>query len=174
MKNAELSPFHIIGHDIKVALDNGASMGAVILTYAAIDAMAFLSMPEAQVEVKGKDFIWWTEKYLKADSRQPYQYRGIDLYGARCGLFHRYSATSTISDSGKCSVFGYHDGSEHIYKPVINKNVVLISWSRFVNDFFGAMKVFLKDIIDNEELKKRVDKRIDQLLHIMDAGVAGD
>ena len=57
MNNDKLTPFHTIGHDIKVALDNGAIGGALILTYAAIDAMAFLSMPESQRDVKRDDFI---------------------------------------------------------------------------------------------------------------------
>ena len=62
MNNDKLTPFHTIGYDIKVALDNGAIGGALILTYVGIDAMAFLSMPENKKEVQGEDFINWVEK----------------------------------------------------------------------------------------------------------------
>jgi hypothetical protein len=166
MGNKELTPFHTIEHDIKVALDNRAIGGALILTYAAIDAMAFLSMPESQKEVNGKDFINWVEKYMKTDSKQPYQYQGIDLWGARCGIVHRYGATSKISDSGQCKIFNYHNGSEHIYNPSVDENLVAISWPRFIKDFFGAMKEFLTDIMKDEELKKKVDKRIVDLFYV--------
>jgi len=166
MGNEEITPFHFIGHDIKVALDNGAYGGALILAYAAMDAMAFLSMPESQKEVHRKDFTKWVEKYMKTDSKQPYQYQGIDLYGARCGLVHRYGATSRLSDSERCNIFGYHNGSEHMYKPSVHKSLIAISWTRFINDFFGAMREFLADILKDEELKKRVDKRIAHLFHV--------
>ena len=133
MDNEKLTPFHIIGHDIKVALDNRAFTGALILVYAAIDAMAFLSMQESQKEVHRKDFINWVEKYMKTDSKQPYQYQGIDLYSARCGIVHRYGATSRLSDIGQCKIFNYHNGSEHIYKPTVHEDLVAISWHRFIN-----------------------------------------
>jgi len=165
-RNVEWTPFHAIGHDIKVAIDNGAPMGAVILTYAAIDAMAFLSMPEIKKEVTREDYIGWTEKYLKADQGQPYQYVGIDVYGARCGLFHRYSGTSNLSDKGRCRVFAYHDGSEHIYRPRISDKLVLISMRRFVNDFFGAMKTFLSEAITDRDLRSKMSKRMGDILHV--------
>jgi hypothetical protein len=161
-----MTPFHTIGHDIKVALDNGAFMGAIILTYAAIDAMAFLSMPENKKEVHRGDFVNWVEKYMETDSKQPYQYRGIDLYGARCGIVHRYGATSRLSDSKRCKIFGYHNGSEHMYNPSVNVRVVLISGKRLINDFFKAMQRFLTDIMRDEELKKRIERRIVNLLHV--------
>ena len=165
-EKGELTSFHIIGHDIKVALDNGAITGALIITYSAIDAMAALMMPENQKNVRPRDFISWVEKYMKTDSKQPYQYEGIDLYGARCGLVHRFSATSRLSDSGDCKVFNYHNGSEHIYKPSVHDDLVAISWPRFIKDFFGAMEDFLTDIMKDKELKKKVDSRIDHLFLI--------
>jgi len=166
MGNDEWTPFHNIGHDIKVARDNGAITAALILTYAAIDAMAFLSMPENKKEVHRSDFISWVETYMKTDPKQPYQYQGIDLYGARCGIVHRCGATSRLSDSGGCKVFNYHNGSEHIYKPTIHEDLVAISYPRFINDFFGAMKKFLADIMKDEKLKKRVGNRIVNLFYV--------
>jgi hypothetical protein len=166
MNNDKLTPFHTIGRDIKVALDNGAIAGALILTYAGIDAMAFLSMPENKKEVQREDFINWAEKYMKTDSKQPYQYQGIDLWGARCGIVHRYGATSSLSDSGRCKILAYHNGSEHIYKPSKDKNFVAISWPRFIKDLFGATKKFLADIKKDEEHKKKVASRIVHLFYV--------
>jgi len=166
MTNNEWTPFHNIGHDIHVARKYGAITAALILTYAAMDAMAYLSMPENKKEVHRADFIDWVENYMHTDPKQPYQYQGIDLYGARCALVHRYGATSRLSDSGGCKVFNYHNGSEHIYKPNIHEDLVAISYPRFINDFFGAMRVFLANIMKDKELKKRVEGRIVNLLYV--------
>jgi hypothetical protein len=43
---------------------------------------------------------------------------------------------------------------------------VAISYPRFINDFFGAMQVFLADIMNDKELKKRVESRIVNLLYV--------
>ncbi|MBI5888203.1 MAG: hypothetical protein HZB82_05780 [Deltaproteobacteria bacterium] len=61
-----------IGHDIDACLKNNAPTGAILLTYCAIDAMSFLSMPLEQDEVNKNDFITWVNKYMKTDSTQPY------------------------------------------------------------------------------------------------------
>ena len=101
--------------DIKKAKDNAALGGSVILTYSAIDAMAFMSMSASQKEVHRHDFVAWVDRYMKTDASQPYQYRGIDLYGARCVIVHRYGVESRLSDAGLCNIFAYHDGGDHIF-----------------------------------------------------------
>ena len=159
-------PLMVIGHNIKATQECGAITGAIILTYCAIDAMAHLSMPDNQEKIGRKDFINWVEKYMKADPKQPYQYRGIDLYGARCGIIHTFGATSDLSDEGKCKVFNYHKGSDHIYKPDVDKNLVSISWDRFINDFIWAGVNFGADIKKDKELYKRAEKRIKDLFFL--------
>jgi len=163
----KLTPFHIIGHDIKIAIDNGAVTGALILTYAAIDAMAYLSMPANKKEVHRTDFINWVERYMKTDSKQPYQYEGLDLYSARCGLVHRFGATSRLSDSGKCKIFVYHNGGDHIYNPSRDEGLVFISSNRFIYDFFNAMENFIGDIMKDREFHKKVEERIVTLFNVM-------
>ncbi|MDP2937634.1 MAG: hypothetical protein Q8N72_00070 [Candidatus Omnitrophota bacterium] len=152
--------------DIKKARDNAILASSIILTLSAIDAMAFLSMPSTQKEVQKEDYIGWVDKYMKTAPYQPYQYKGIDLYGARCGMLHRYGMVSALSEKGKCKVFGYHNGSEHSYNPNIKKDMVMISVKRFTNDFFSAVEKFLQDIGGDSELKLRVDSRIVSLFVI--------
>lgn len=155
-----------ICNDIKRARDKGILAGSVILALSAIDAMAFLASPIKQRNVTRDDYINWVQKYMKTDSSQSYQYIGIDVYGARCGIIHRYGAESDLSDKGKCRVFVYSNGSEHIYNPAINKDMVIISIRRFTYDFFRAVEIFLKDIAQDTNLKARTDKRIMKLFRI--------
>lgn len=166
MSKTDLLPLKNIGRDIKIALEQKAFGGALILTYAAIDAMAFLSMPDNQKDVRSKDYINWIEKYMQTDSTQPYQYRGIDIYGARCGLIHRYGPHSSLSDKGECKIFAYQNGKNHIYNPSKDPNFVLLSWGRFIQDFFDAVKKFLFDIEKDKLLYQRVSNRINHLFYI--------
>lgn len=146
--------------DIKKAQKSGAIGGAVILTYSAIDAMAFLSMSLKQKEVTKKDYIAWVEKYMSTDENQDYQYRGIDLYGARCGIIHRYGVESRLSESGACKIFAYNNGSEHYFNPKINNSLVIISTIRLINDFMHGVKAFMADMRRDPRLKSRVDSRL--------------
>lgn len=78
--------------EIKRCEQAGATTAAVAMAYVCIDTMAFLSLP-ADREIQGKtDFIAWVDAYLKGHQDQPYQYRGHDMYGARCALLHAFSS----------------------------------------------------------------------------------
>lgn len=99
-------------------------------------------MPLGQKDVEKKYYIAWVERYMKTSPNQLYQYEGIDVYGARCGIIHRYGVESRLSEQGKCKIFGYHNGSEHHYKPSVRKDMVMISILRFINDFLKAWKIF--------------------------------
>jgi len=156
-----------IGDSIKFALENRHITASLILTYSAIDCMASLIMPEDQKEVRGNDFQNWVNTYMKADADQSYQYEGKDLWGARCGLVHRYSPYSRFSERGDCKVFQYHDGSNHVYNPSISKDVVVISAPRLVRDFYKAMTVFLKDLIENDELREKANRRMGTLFQVV-------
>jgi len=94
-----------IGNDIHVCLKNNAPTGAVLLTYCAMDAMAFLSMRAGKQKAERSDFKNWIQKYMKTDTEQPYQYDKEDLYGARCGIVHSYCAESDLSKKNKCVPF---------------------------------------------------------------------
>ena len=156
-----------IGDSIKFTLENAHITASLILTYSAIDCMASLIMPEGQKKVTGDDFRGWVDKYMEAAQDQSYQYQGIDLWGARCGLVHRYSARSDISERGECKIFQYHDGDSHIYDRSISENVVMISAPRLIRDFYKAMGMFLKDLIEDEKLRERANSRVSTLFQII-------
>ena len=153
--------------DIKKAYTSGVFAGAVILTLSAIDAMAFLSMPLDTKEVHRKDYIAWINKYMKTDPSQSYQYNGVDIYGARCGIVHRYGVRSRLSESGQCKIFAYHTNPDHIYNPEKNNNMVIISIKRLTNDFYRAVGRFLEDILQDKDLKARADSRITSLFRLV-------
>jgi len=159
-------PLFDMGESIKFNLKQGHILASIILMYCYINAMASLTMPEKQKKVTGKDFKEWVKKYMKADSNQPYQYRGVDLWGARCGLVHRYQPHSNLSDKGECKLFLYTSRKNHVYNPSKSENVVIISAPRMVRDFYGAMKNFMGDLLKDGELIEKTNRRFQRLFQI--------
>ncbi|MEK6776664.1 MAG: hypothetical protein AABY87_07285 [bacterium] len=156
-----------IGNDICVCLKNNAPTGAVLLTYCAMDAMAFLSMPAGKQKVGRSDFENWVEKYMKTGPEQPYQYNKEDLYGARCGIVHTYGAESDLSRKNQCKKIVYKINSlKHFYEPAKHPDLVLLGIDLFVRDFYDAVDKFLVDIEKNESLEKLVVERLPSLFHI--------
>ena len=156
-----------IVNDIDVCLKNNGHTGAVLLTYCGIDAMSFLSMPPSKTKVNRHDFIAWVEKYMRADSGQPYQYRGIDLYGARCGIVHNYGVESDLSKKGLCKIFAYKPNClAHFYDAIKHPEMVVLGIELFIRDFYDAVERFLADIEKYDELRQRVERRLPYLFRI--------
>ncbi|MCL4417516.1 MAG: hypothetical protein M1365_12630 [Actinobacteria bacterium] len=157
-----------ITKDIDEAYKANIYAGCVILILCAIDAMAALSMPNGQKNVTKNDFIDWVGEYMKTDKDQTYQYDPIDLYGARCGIVHRYSAESDLSDLKNCKIFVYYDGSDHCYDSKKANDFVEISIPRLKEDFKKAVINFLEDACKDVNLKNRIDSRITKLFQFED------
>lgn len=88
----------------------GLPIPAIMLTYAMIDIMCWLDLPEFKSDGNPttkqirSDFIRWCDKHIV--HRLP-GCRGIDLYAARCGLLHMLSTHSELVDNGDARSIGY-------------------------------------------------------------------
>jgi len=87
---------------INVTLEHDCDASAVILILSAIDAMAYLTMPKDQRDVRPDDFIKWADQYIRFPGEE--QLTGADLYGARCAMLHSFGAQSKMSRKGQCRV----------------------------------------------------------------------
>jgi len=132
-----------------------------------MDAMAFLSMPEGKQKVGRSDFKAWVKKYLETDSVQPYQYNEDDLYGARCGIVHTHGVKSGLTRENKCKTIVYKPNClKHFYDPAKHPDLVVLGVDLFIRDFYDAICKFLADIEEDDNLRKRVEKRLPNLFHI--------
>ncbi|MCP0914691.1 hypothetical protein NKV53_10150 [Legionella sp. 27cVA30] len=131
--------FEKIIKEIKTVQESEALIATVILTFVSIDTMAYLSMPSNKTKNSSQDFINWVKKYMQTDEDQSYQYDPHEMWAARCGKLHSYSSYSSIAAKNGYKLYGYHDGSEHIYNPQQSTGLVLISIPRLVNDFIKAV-----------------------------------
>lgn len=154
-----------IKRDIRIALEHGCLRAAVILTYAGIDAMAFLGMPANQEDVTRQHFVDWADRYVRFPG--PEQLSGLELYGARCAMLHSYSLHSALTRAGKCRTLGYMDRSEPPLRSMPEKHphLVLVSVPGLVEAFFGGIDRFLIDLFADRESAAVAEARFQRIVH---------
>jgi hypothetical protein len=151
--------------EIKRCEDAGATTAAVAMSYVAIDTMAFLALPANRDKQGRADFIAWVDTYLEGHESQPYQYRGIDVYGARCAVLHAFSSEVDYHQQNPdAKKFGYHDGGLHGYDPAVDEHLVIIGTSSFLNDVVIAIGEFVQACQGDADLRARVEGRLPSIL----------
>src|SRR5207247_2169862 len=90
---------------IALCLENRLAIPALMMIYAGIDGMAFVSLAEDRPDVHARDFKEWTNAYLLPDSNLPCS--AEDLYAARCGLVHSQQVDSRLAREGKARHLWY-------------------------------------------------------------------
>jgi hypothetical protein len=147
--------------EIKKCESAGATAAAVAMAFICVDTMAFLSMPTGQTSQTRADFIAWVDRYLKGHPSQTYQYRGIDVYAARCGLLHAFTAEADLHRRDPAiRMYGYHDGGRHAFNASISPNLVIIGTASFLNDVTIAVGNFLQASTTDADLRARVESRL--------------
>jgi hypothetical protein len=151
--------------ELKRCEEVGHLTTSLVLAYVCIDTMAFLSLPEDRSQQTREDFIRWVDTYLKGHADQPYQYRGIDVYAARCAVLHAFSAEAVLHRSDpNVLFFGYHSGGKHALNPVKMPRVVMIGTPSFLNDIVLGVEAFLKDCETDAGLRARVAARLPKVM----------
>jgi len=152
---------------IRVCIDNDCHGSAVVLIYSGIDTKAFLGMPADKENVSRSDFVNWAETYIHFRCIE--QLTGLDLYGARCGMLHNFSAISKLSRDGKCRNIGYVDDCEPevIVNPSVSKNLVLVSIKGLAEAFFSGVDKFLINTFSDSVKAKLAESRFPKLVHCL-------
>jgi len=151
--------------EIKRCEAAGATTAAVVMTFICIDTMAFLSLPPEREKQYQNDFIVWVDTYLKGHEDQPYQYRGLDVYGARCALLHAFGSEADYHQKKPdAKKFGYHDGEKHAYDPAQDEYLVIIGTASFLNDVAHAVGAFCEACKADSDLRTRVEGRLPKVL----------
>lgn len=151
--------------EIKRCEAAGATTAAVAMAYVCIDTMAFLSLPADRDKQDRGDFIAWCDAYLKGHEDQPYAYRGMDVYGARCALLHAFGSEADFHERyPEAKKFGYHDGGKHAHEPVQDERLVIIGTASFINDVAHAVGAFVEACKGDADLRARVEGRLPQVL----------
>lgn len=151
--------------EIKMCEATGATMAAIAMAYVCIDTMAFLALPAGQEGQGRGDFITWVDTYLKGVPEQPYQYRGIDVYGARCAILHAFSSEVDFHQQNPdTKIFGYHNGGKHALDTNVSERLVIIGTASFLDDVLRAVWAFSEACKTDPDIRARVDGRLPKVL----------
>jgi hypothetical protein len=154
---------------INVTLQNECYASAVTLILSAIDAMAYLAMPESQKDVTKSDFVKWAEEYIRFPGRN--QLTGLDLYGARCAMLHSFGAQSKMSREGQCRVILWMDQAVPpiLFRPDVAPEHAMVSILALKDALFAGMDRFLINLYrdPNSKEAKLADKRFQSFVHTM-------
>jgi hypothetical protein len=139
-----------------------ATLATIALCYMCIDAMSYAAMPADQAKNGGNDFIEWVDRYLKADPQQPYQYKGKDVWGARCSYLHTFSSSSDFHQKYPDTIkFLYQVGNSHGFDPINAAGYALIDVPTFAHDISKSVLAFLTEASADPEKGPIVTKRLD-------------
>ncbi len=153
--------------ELKRCDEYGITTAAVAMAYICIDTFANLMRPIEKKMVTRADFKEWVDSYLKAHPEQPYQYRGKDVYAARCALLHKYGAEAELHDEDPDTIrFVYHNGGKHKYKPDVKPRLVIIGTKSFINDVVIGVESFLQECQNDTGLRERVEPRLVHILQV--------
>ena len=154
--------------ELKRCDEHDITTAAVAMAFICIDSLANLSRPMGKAKVTRSDFKDWVDEHLKAHRDQPYQYRGKDVYAARCAFLHTYGSESELHQENADTVkFAYHDGGKHQYNPSVEPGLVLIGTKSFVKDVVHAVESFLSKCRSDESLKSLVEPRLAGVLQTL-------
>lgn len=151
--------------DIRALLDDGRLRGALLLTLAGIDTMAFLDMEEGNKDVSRSDYVEWVERYIEFQCTS--QVSGLELYAARCAALHKYSTESRLSRQGDCREIGWMSESTPAvrYDPEVSEDLVLVSIPALSRCFFEGVDTFLIDVYSSNKRAEIAENRFEKIMH---------
>jgi len=157
-----------IKRGIDVTLENECFASCAILIYSAIDLMAYLGMPEKQLDVTGKDFQEWADRYIHFPCKE--QLSGVDLWAARCGMMHNYGPRSRLVREGKARniVYADHQIPEIRFNPSIATDVVIVSVRAMRDALFHAIDRYLVDLFYESEKARVAETRLDWVIKVIE------
>lgn len=154
--------------EIKRCEEYGVTTAAIAMSYICIDTLASLGRPQDKAAATRSDFKNWVDKYLKCHEEQPYQYRGKDVYAARCAFLHTYGSEAALHQQDADTIkFGYHNGGRHEFSPDISQSLAIIGTASFINDVVLAIHAFLEGCKADHALRARVEERLPGVLNTM-------
>jgi hypothetical protein len=150
---------------IDLCFERTLVLPGLILLYAGIDAMAWLSKPN-EADSVGDSFQVWVKTYLlrchKGEVGTPDQV-ALDLFGARCALLHAQIAESDLSRKAKAREVHYRFANGTGLVPVEGMNAPVLNifvdpnWLR--KSFESAVEAFGAAIDADAQLQARVYQR---------------
>lgn len=151
---------------IKYCIEKRLFLPGLILLYSGIDVFAWLNRAESQQDVHQRDFEEFVNKYILPDSG--IRCDSVDLYSARCGIVHSFTAESRKVRKGKAKRILYAWGKARAenFQELIdfsgNSSTITLHINKLYEAFLMAISRFNEDLRNNPKKAKIVYERADK------------
>lgn len=138
-------------------------VSAVTLMFAAVDALAALRRPIGQQDTTRMDFIAWVDRYL--NPQRTLDCTAVDLYAARCGVLHTYSAESRLERQGEARrvIYQWRGGPAADAMHPMPPNALVISVEQLHEVLIAGVQEFLVDSEMDPHTQSNVEHHLPSL-----------
>jgi hypothetical protein len=132
------------------------------LLYSGIETMTWLGLPDDQEDVRGEDFVQWTDQYLLPGSG--IACAAVDLYSSRCGIVHSMTTESRKIRQGAARgvYFAWGNHRAEDLQQILDrfgKPICAVQMDALIKAFQIAADRFMQASQLDAELGRRVSKR---------------
>ena len=154
---------------IEDCLARGRILPCLTLLYSGIDVVASLEYPASTRYT----FMDWVDRYFLKSGSLPST--SADLYGARCGVLHSFSAESDFSDQGKARPIVYAWGKARaddlaVTAKKLGRKEIAIDLRELINAFRAGLATYLEEIMQDPNRQQKLTAKTDLWLAHMDQG----
>jgi len=136
-----------LSDSIEDCLSKGRVLSSLVLLYSAIDI--FASLERNRSEGTKDAFVRWVDRYMLPNVALPFS--AIDLYAARCGIIHAFSAESDLSRNGRAKKLVYAWGTataDSLQRAgtALGRSEISVHVRDLVNGFKHALIKYIDDV----------------------------
>lgn len=154
---------------LKDSIDDCASKGRVLscltLLYSAIDILA--SLEKLPNESTQSAFVRWVDAYMLPNTA--FHFSSLDLYAARCGIIHAFSAESELSRKGRAKKIMYAWGTASVESlrqasTAFGRGEISVHLEDLINGFGSAVVKYIEDVVNDPDRRERFVEAIESWL----------
>jgi len=147
---------------IRHAVNEEQWLIALILTYAAIDALAWLNRRMDALDVARADFVAWVSMYMLAAGSELSNVTAVDLYAARCAILHSQVAEAKLTRDGDAVEVWYRTKPKEAFVPIHGVQCrvpILVDPRDLIGAAVAGYRAFLAKVQSDADTFERVALR---------------
>lgn len=149
---------------VAVLLENQCLVSAVSLMFTTMDALAALTRPPHEPDTSKHVFVEWVSRYLAPETKLGCT--ALDLYAARCGVLHSYSAESKLGREGRVRrlIYEWECGPAADASAPLPENTLVIQVEVLHRALLDGVRGFLIDAETDRRAKQLVETHLPSML----------
>ena len=150
--------------DIRFLLEHDRPIPAVILLFAAMDALANLARPASQDEATGQDFQDWVQRYFRVSGET--EVTPEEWWAARCAIVHTYGAYARAHKKPQVRIMNWMTGDtpDTRVKMARTEEVVFVNVRAMHMALVEGAQRFLTEAFKDDTRRELIEARLRELL----------